>query len=168
MYYLNCFFIYSILGFVLETTFAYITKNNFSSGILYGPWTPIYGIGAVVILLLSNYFFLNLHMPRWKETIIVFFIVAIFLSCLELLGGVLIEKTMHVTFWSYKNHRFNIGSYISLEMTFIWGIATILFIYVIHPLMKSMIKLIPNYITILLVISIFIDFIYTFYNAVKR
>lgn len=168
MYYLNCFFLYSILGFVLETFCAYISKSGFQSGILYGPWTPIYGIGVVVILLLSNYFFMNLHMPRWLETIIVFFIVAIFLSCLELLGGVLIEKIFHIKFWDYSSHKYNIGSYISLEMSLIWGIATILFIYLINPIFKNVVKRIPNYLTILLVIGIIVDFGFTIYIKLKK
>ena len=92
MYFLNCFLIYSILGYILETVLGIITKTNYKSGILNGPWAVIYGIGVVVILLLSNYFFKNLHMPRLLETIIVFFILAIFLTCLEALGGILIEK----------------------------------------------------------------------------
>lgn len=167
MYYLNCFIIYSILGFLLETIVAFITKSGFNSGIMYGPWTPIYGIGVVVILLLSHYFFMNLHLPRWIETIIVFFIVSIFLSCLELIGGVLIEKAFNITFWDYSSHNFNIGKYISLEMTFVWGIATIIFIYIINPLLESMIKKIPNYITIVVLILMFSDLIITFLKEKK-
>ena len=168
MYYLNCFFLYSILGFFMETVYAFLIKSNFKSGILFGPWTPIYGIGVVVILLLSNYFFLNLHMPRWLETIIVFFIVAIFLSCLELIGGVLIEKLFHIKFWDYSNHKYHIGSYISLEMTLVWGIASILFIYVINPIFKKMLRNIPIYITICLIIGIFVDFAFTIYLNLKK
>lgn len=168
MYYLNCFFIYSILGFVLESFLAWISRSGFKSGILYGPWTPIYGIGVVVILLLSNYFFMNLHMPRWIETIVVFIIVAIFLSCLELIGGVLIEKIFNISFWSYENHKFNIGSYISLEMTFIWGIATVLFIYIVNPLFKKIIELIPNALTIVFLIIMVMDFGITLYNNVHN
>ena len=54
MYYLNCFFIYSILGHILETVTALITGNGFKSGILNGWWTPVYGIGAVTILFVSE------------------------------------------------------------------------------------------------------------------
>ena len=56
-YYLNCFFIYSILGHLLETVFSMLGNNNFKSGFLYGWWTPVYGIGAVTILFISNYLF---------------------------------------------------------------------------------------------------------------
>ena len=57
MYYLNCFFIYSILGHLIETIIALITGNGFKSGFLYGWWTPVYGMGAVTILFVSEYLF---------------------------------------------------------------------------------------------------------------
>lgn len=146
----------------METSLALITKSGFKSGIMYGPFTPIYGIGTVIILVLSRYFFINLHMPRWIETIIVFFILSIFLSCLELLGGILIEKIFGIIFWSYKNHKYNIGNYISLEMTFIWGIVSILFIYVINPILKRLILKIPYSITYILLFVFILDCITTF------
>lgn len=167
MYYFNCFIIYSIFEYFLETIIAIVTKSGFKSGIMYGPWTPIYGIGVVVILLLSHYFFMNLHMPRWIETIIVFFIVSIFLSCLELIGGLLIENMFNTTFWDYSSHKFNIGKYISLEMTLIWGIATVLFIYIINPLLEKIIYKIPLFVTIIFCIFMIIDFILTLINHKK-
>lgn len=161
MYYLNCFFVYSILGYFFETAYAFITKSNFKSGILYGPITPIYGIGTIVILILSEYFFKNLHMSRWIESIIVFFILGIFLSCIELFGGIIIEKTFNTVFWSYKDFKYNIGDYISLEMTFVWGIVSVLFIYIINPLLKNIIKKIPVFITVIITILFIIDIIIT-------
>lgn len=157
MHYLNCFFVYSILGHILESIVAIIFKTNFKSGFLYGWWTPVYGVGAVIILFVSEYLFKNLHMHRFWETIIMFFALAIVLSTIEALGGVLIEKIFGEIFWNYSNQRFNIGRYISLEMTLIWGITSIIFVYVIHPLLIGLIKKIPSYITIFLVMLFLFD-----------
>ena len=157
MYYINCFFIYSIFGYILETVVAFLTHTNFKSGILSLWWTPVYGIGAVTILFISNYLFKNLHMNRVYETIIVFVVVAITLSVIEVLGGVLIEKTFGITFWNYSNHMYPIGKYISLEITIIWGLISIVFIYVIHPVLNNLIKKIPNWITVLLIIIFIYD-----------
>ena len=44
MYYVNTFFLFSILGHFIED-FFYVTKD---SGIFFGWWTPIYGIGVLV------------------------------------------------------------------------------------------------------------------------
>lgn len=168
MYYVNCFIIYSFFGYLLETIWSFVTKSGFKSGFLYGPWTPIYGIGSVVILLISYYFFMNLHMPRWLETIIVFFVMIIFLSCIELIGGILIEKIFGVVFWNYSNMKFHIGKYICLEMALIWGIATTLFIYIINPLFDKLIKKIPMSITIIVGLLMIIDLIYTLINNIKK
>lgn len=162
MYYLNCFFIYSILGYVLETVVALITNTSYKSGILNGWWTPVYGIGAVTILFISEYLFKNLHMNRIIETIVVFIVAAIVLSTLEALGGVLIEKMFGISFWDYSNHKYNIGKYISLEMTAVWGVISIIFIYVIHPFLKNIIKKIPIWVTIIFVILFLADCTKTF------
>lgn len=164
MYYLNCFFIYSVLGYVLETVVALITGTNYKSGILNGWWTPVYGIGAVTILFISEYLFKNLHMNRIIETIIVFAVTAIVLSTLEALGGVLIEKIYGVSFWNYSNHKYHIGKYISLEMTVVWGLSSVIFIYIIHPILKNMIKKIPTWVTIIFIVLFLTDCTKTFIN----
>lgn len=167
MYYLNCFFIYSVLGFFLETITSLITNNGFKSGILSGFWTPVYGIGAVTILFISKYLFKNLHMPRFWETVIMFFVVAIVLSFLEALGGTLIEKIFGEVFWDYSSQKFHIGHYISLEMTLVWGIASVIFIYIINPLLEGLIKKIPTWVTVLLVILFLFDCTKTFITKKK-
>ena len=80
MFYINCFLLYSILGFLLETIAAFIMKSGFKSGILYGPWTPVYGIGAILTIIISEYFFKHLHLKIWQETIIVFIIITLVLT----------------------------------------------------------------------------------------
>ncbi len=164
MFYVNCFFVYSILGYILETVVSLITKSNFKSGILTGPWTIVYGIGALVILFTSNYLFKNLHMNRVIETIVLFFVIGIILSFLEALGGVLTEKIFGKVFWDYSSQKYHIGHYISLEMTLVWGVASIIFIYVIHPLLKNFIKKIPIFITIILIGLFLFDVLRTFIN----
>ena len=166
MYYINCFFIYSIIGFIFENIVGIITNTSFDSGILYGPITPIYGFGVILILIISKYLFLNLHMPRWIETIISFFVLIFVLTVLEFLGGILIEKIFGVIFWDYSDFKFNIGKYISLEISFLWGILSIFIIYVIHPMLNKFIKKIPLLITIIAVIIFICDLSITIINKI--
>ena len=56
MYYVNVFFVFSFLGFLFENVLNIFTNDNFNSGILYGPWTFIYGIGALLIVFLNKFF----------------------------------------------------------------------------------------------------------------
>ncbi len=166
MYLINCFFIYSILGFIFEGLVTLITKGNFSSGILYGPWTPVYGVGAIIILIVSKKLFKNLHMHRLLETIIVFFVVSILLSFAEWVGGVLIELIFDTSLWDYSKQDFNLSKYVSLEMTLVWGFMSILFIYIIHPILDKVIEKIPKWLTILLIISFIIDVIITLISKI--
>lgn len=167
MFYINCFLLYSILGYLLETLAAFITKSNFKSGILFGPWTPVYGLGAVLIILISRYFFVNLHMPRWKETIIVFIVITFVLTLIEWIGGIGIEFLFKKVFWDYSSDPTSIGHYISLRMSLIWGIGSILFIYVIYPFLKNFIKHIPLYVTVPFALLFLFDVVYTIVNKEK-
>lgn len=168
MYLLNCFFIYSILGFLLEGTFTLITKNNFSSGILYGPWTPVYGIGAILTIIISNKIFKNMHKNRKIETVVTFIILSIVLTLIEWIGGILIEKLFNETMWNYQNYKFNIGKYISLEMALIWGIISIFTVYFIKPVIDKLETKIPKYITIILTILFIIDLIIMLFIKLKE
>lgn len=158
MYLLNCFFVYSILGYILEIIFGFaVGAHNVESGILYGPWTPIYGIASVFIIIISDKLFKNLHMPRWIETIIVTFVLMIVLSGLEWLGGILIELIFGFSFWDYSDSKFNIGKYVCLEFALIWSILSIIFIYIINPFFEKYIKKVPIWVTIILSILFILD-----------
>lgn len=159
MYYINCFFIYSILGFLLEALISLIRGNGIKSGILYGPWTPVYGIGCVLILWISDFIFDILKVEKWIEVLIVMFMMMIILTFIEWLGGILIEKFFHVTFWDYRKLKFNIGKYIALEISLIWGIGSLLVIYIFKPIFDEFIKFIPSYVTYILIILMLVDYV---------
>ena len=168
MYFFNCFFIYSILGFLLESIFNLISIKSFESGILYGPWTPIYGIGAIITIIISNQIFKKMHKSRVTETIVTFLVLTVTLTSIEWLGGILIEKLFNITMWNYKNFTFNIGKYITLEMALAWGIISILVIYFIKPIIDKIEKKIPKSLTIILSILFLVDLIITIITKLKE
>ena len=158
MYYINYFFIFSILGHLLETI---ISRK---SGILYGFWTPVYGFGVLIILYihkLLDKFFKKYNIKRYKP-IILFVTSSIFLSLIELIGGILIKKLFGFDMWNYEKMLFNIGKYISLETGIIWGTSSIILIYLIKPFLDKYNHLIPKYISYILVFIFIIDCISTF------
>ena len=167
MYLLNCFFIYSILGFLLEGTYTLITSNHFSSGILYGPWTPVYGFGAILTIIISQKIFKKMHKSRFTETLVTFIVLTIVLTLIEWLGGIIIENLFHETLWNYKNFQFNIGKYISLEMALIWGLISIFIIFFIKPIIDKIEKKIPKTLTYTLLIFFIIDIITTIITKIK-
>lgn len=155
MYDINIFLTYSILGFFYECIINFIQDGRFSSGFMYGPWTPIYGIGVLIIL----YIYKKLKKyNKIKRLIIMSIISMIVLTLLEYITGNLIELIFHTSFWDYSNYKFNYGKFISLESSLIWMIGSIIIIF-IHKKLKKYIKKIPNQITIILSIVFTIDLV---------
>lgn len=161
MYYINCFFIYSFLGFIFEKIIGIISNNNFDSGILYGPIALVYGFGCIIILIISKYLFKRLHLPRWIETFIASIILIFILSLLEFIGGITIETIFGIVFWDYSNYKYNIGKYVSLEISIFWGVLAIILIYIIHPLLNKLIVKIPHYITYIAMLLFIFDIVVT-------
>jgi len=157
MYYVNVFFIFALIGHVIEN-FAY-TKVD--SGILYGFWTPIYGIGVLAIILINNNIS-KLKLNKWFKPILLFFTCAISLALIESIAGYFIELVYGRIFWSYYNHFIPIGKYTSLQMMGIWGFASLALIYFMMPYIESFIKKTPKVITFLLISAFIIDLLYTF------
>lgn len=159
MYYINCFFIYSILGYFLEIIFGFCIGANASSGVLYGPWTPIYGFASLIIILVSDKLFSNLHMNRVKETLIVLPVITVFITFLEFLGGIFIEYFFGFSFWDYTNRPYHLGKYVCLPFSLLWGVLSFIFIYFIRPFIDKYIKMIPNIITYIMIILFIVDWV---------
>ena len=156
MYYLNYFFVFSVLGHIIES-FIY---SDGQSGILFGWWTPIYGFGIVIILFIYE-LVSKINIKELQKEILLFIISAIVLMILEFISGNLIEAIFNVIFWDYSNLKFNIGKYTSVEMGLIWGLSSIIFIYWLKPFLDKIINKIPKYFTYLLIFLIILDLILT-------
>lgn len=113
MRYLNVFYFFSITGYILET----LLLKNYESGILFLPWTPVYGIGILIALFIYNK--IKNKIPKWLEIILHFISCALILSLIEFIGGYLIEFTFNKVYWNYNLLKYNIGKYISLESALI-------------------------------------------------
>ena len=142
MYYLKYFFVTSILGFFVES----LLWHGHESGILYGPWTYIYGIGSIIIIILSDNILKKRHINKYLRFLILFFACFMILTLVELLGGLSIEKFFGVSFWNYTKYKFNVGKYISLEMSLLWVLASIFFVFVLRPIIDYIINKLPNFV----------------------
>ena len=158
MYYVNYFFIMSIIGHIIESFFY----SSGDSGILLGYWTPIYGIGTIIILLV-NRCVNEEKSSRFFKIITLFISSAIILCIIEAIGGYLIKLIFDKELWNYSNHKFNIGRYTSLEMSLLWGISSIVLIYLIKPIIDKFINKIPKFISYMLITIFIIDIIATIF-----
>lgn len=130
------FFIYSILGWILESVYKSILfKKWVNSGFLHGPLCPIYGIGALIMILFLNSF---------KNNIFLLFIIGfIVLSIWEYFVGWLLETLFKTKYWDYSQNKFNIKGRVCLLNSIIWGVLGIIFIGFIHPIMENKIVQMP-------------------------
>lgn len=146
----------SIIGHFIESFFY----SNGNSGIFMGYWTPIYGIGTIIILLLDKYID-KIKINKIFKIILLFILSAITLAIIESIGGYLIKWIFNKELWYYSNHKFNIGKYTSIGMSLIWGLSSIILIYFIKPLLDKIINKIPKIVTYILIVLFIIDIIAT-------
>lgn len=146
MYLINLFLFYSILGNIFERVCMYFVDRTYVSGFMGTIFTPIYGIGILFISFIHDKIKIN---NKVLKIIVEFFIYAILLGIIELIGGILIEKIFNKVFWNYDNYKYNLGIYTSLETSIIWGILSILILYLVHPLFKKIEEHIPKFITVI-------------------
>lgn len=143
---------------------CFILRMDFNSGILHGPYTPIYGFGILIIIYGSDFLFKHLHLKKYQEAIITCGLLFFVITILELLGGILIEKIFDKVYWSYEDMKLNYGNYIAIEVSAAWAILGIIIYFCKNFFFKIMNK-IPNIIYYIVMICFVIDLVYTCINV---
>lgn len=151
------FIIYSFLGWCLESVYkTIIFKKPTNSGFLYGPFCPMYGIGAVLMFVMSR---------ATNNPIIIFVLGFLVFSVWEYVVAVILEKCFKTKYWDYSNLKFNFQGRVCLKNSIYWGILGVLLVYIIQPFIEKITNLIPEYallyINIFLSILIFVDAVVT-------
>ena len=152
------FIIYSFFGWILESVYKTLLEKKFvNSGFLYGPFCPIYGIGAIIMLLFLSYFANNI--------ILLFLVSVVILSIWEYIVGWMLEMAFNIKYWDYSQNKFNFQGRICLRQSITWGLLGVAFITIIHPLITEILVFIPNdmikYIIILVLAYMLGDCIYS-------
>jgi len=164
IYLLTYLILYSFLGWVLESICKTIEQRKFiNSGFLNGPICPIYGCGAIIMILCLN---------SLKDNIFLLFIISfLVLSLWEYIVGVLLEKIFKTKYWDYSHLKFNIKGRICLKNSIYWGILGVLFIKYIHPFIETKIALVPLdiliYTNIILYIALIVDTVASSVKTIK-
>lgn len=136
------FMIGSIIGYIVEMIVAFVQEGHFESrqGVLYGPFTPVYGIGIIVF-----YAFFKLTKTKDKKKI---FILSMILGGItEYLCSFLQEKIFGTVSWDYSGWIFNINGRTTLIHCTYWGIAGLLYNKYIDSLIPKIEKLVEKDIT---------------------
>lgn len=158
---LSYFVIYSFLGWILESIFrSFCEKKLINTGFLIGPICPIYGAGAIIMLL---------FMGQLKgKTIVLFFVSMLVLTVWEYVVGVFLEKVFKTKYWDYSDHKINFQGRICLTNSIFWGLLCVGFINYIHPYILSLINMVDvNIFKNIIYISITIIIIDTIISIIK-
>ena len=130
------FFVYSVIGWILETIYCRMLDGKWTNrGFLFGPYCPIYGFGALLIITFLNNFI--------DSPIKVFVLGMIFTSSLEYITSFILEKMFNAKWWDYSKRKFNINGRICLLNSLEFAILGIVLTYLVHPLLSSIILNIP-------------------------
>lgn len=158
------FFIYSFLGWLMESTINTVRQKSFiNRGFLIGPYCPIYGVGMCGIYLFC--------FPL-RDHLLFVFLSGIFLATLlEYLTGTLMEKLFHAKWWDYSRFKYNLHGQICLHISFAWGVLSLIFIAYIHPIIMTSVrhlqKPLGSIILLILCCIFLIDFIYSIYTILN-
>lgn len=127
------FIIYSIIGFVIETTFAFIMYGVLESrqSFIYGPFCSIYGIGAVVMIFFLRYFD--------KNNYTLFIAGYIIGSIVEYLVSWFGEMILNTTWWDYSNRFLNIDGRICFTYSIFWGLLGVYLMRSLNPKIDKLI-----------------------------
>lgn len=164
IYLITYLILYSFAGWVLESVSKTIEQRKFvNSGFLNGPFCPIYGFGALIMILCLNFL---------KEKPILLFIAAfVILSIWEYMVGVFLEKTFKTKYWDYSHLKFNFQGRICLKNSIFWGILGVLFICLVHPFIENYVQMLPTsvliYINSIIGIVILIDLVISIVETVN-
>ena len=150
------FVIGSIIGYLLEMMVGLVQNGHFVSkqGLIYGPFSQVYGIGLVIYYLV---------IPNNKKNIEIFLISMFLGGIVEYIFSYLQETFFGTISWDYSNLLFNINGRTSLLHCIYWGIGGILFSKYIKPQIEKIDCLCPKIwfkvLTIFLAIFVVFDII---------
>lgn len=134
------FFLYSFIGWVWESCYVSAKKHRWvNRGFLHGPILPIYGSGAVVILIST--------LPVREQPWLIFFLGMSAATLLEYVTGAVMERLFHVRYWDYSSQKLNLNGYICASSSICWGGFSVLLVRLIHVPLERLVLDIPLFIT---------------------
>lgn len=123
--------IYSIIGWLIETAVCSVNNKRFvNCGFLYGPYCPIYGVGAVLVLLTCG------KLAQYPP--LVFLVAMVLTSALEYLTSAVMEHLFQIRWWDYSGRRFNLNGRVCLFNSLAFGALGLAMVYLLEPLVAGL------------------------------
>ncbi len=131
------FYFYCFFGWCFESVYVSIKeKKPINRGFMRGPFLPLYGTGALMMLIVSA--------PFWENLILTYIAGCIGATVLEYVTGVVMEALFRIRYWDYSDQPFNFQGYICLGSSLAWGGLTILMTRLVHQPVANLVLAIPE------------------------
>lgn len=146
LYYLAAFFfIYGVLGWCVEVAYAAVKQGEFvNRGFLNGPICPIYGVGVVSVICCLGEVKGNLAVLYAASVVLV--------TVIEGITGFVMDRLFHHKWWDYTDQPLNIGGYVCLVFSLIWGVFCVFIMKIFQPVVKGVVIHIPFIIGLIVLI----------------
>jgi len=150
----------SIAGWILEVIFrrffsgANPERKWINPGFLAGPYLPLYGFSLCTIYFLSLIDVSFIQNPVLQDTVL-FIFMALSITAIEYVAGIIFIKGMHVELWDYSHEKFNIKGIICLRFTIFWYILSAVYYFLIHPKIIHSIEWLAGHLTFSFFIGVF-------------
>ena len=123
------FMVGSVVGLLLEVAYNFVVYGELESraGLLWGPFSPIYGIGAVCLTIALNRYWRS---PAWK----VMLVSGIVGSAVEYVTSWYLEKSIGVVAWDYTGTLGSVNGRTNLFFFMVWATLGLVWIRSLLPL----------------------------------
>lgn len=141
------FVIGAICGWGLEVIYRHLAdkeKRWFNPGFCIGPYLPIYGIGLLTVFVIT---YLEKYIPIDNvvaKRIILFVIMAICMTIIELIAGIVLLKFFNLRLWDYTDEKFNYKGFICLKFSIFWMLLSAGYYFFIHPIINENVEWLSN------------------------
>lgn len=154
-FYFILFLIYSIIGWTIEVVNVFIHDKKFvNRGFMLGPYCPIYGYSAIIMILYLN---------QYKDNVLTVFLLAVFVcSIMEYIVSYVMEKLFNARWWDYSERKFNINGRVCLTNAFLFGLLGVLLVYFVNPFLSELLNKINGNVLIIIAIILLVIFVSDF------
>ena len=135
------FFVYSFAGWCVEVCFAAFNRRKFvNRGFVNSPYCTIYGFSAVVFAV---------FLPELTDNLFFLFLGGLLLaSVVEYTTGMLMEKIFRRKLWDYSEIKYNLGGYVCLRYSLLWGLLAVATMRFLNPVLCGLLRGIPRPVTL--------------------
>ncbi len=124
-----------LFGWIYEEVFYWITEGLLRNrGVLYGPWLPIYGVGALAIYTMK---------PLKRYPLLLFLLCVGVTGAVEYVIGFAGIRYFGLRLWDYRGLLLNLNGIICLRSVLSFGVLGLVFHYLLEPLGERLYRRLP-------------------------